>query len=117
METVRTLPKGARQMGPGTFFPVSTSAIILLSLVQFALRSYSMAQILIRGLENEVVARLKERATLHGRSLESEARTILETATGFSAEEALKVVHSWQRRLKDRKMSNSGKLLRKDRQR
>jgi plasmid stability protein len=76
-----------------------------------------MAQILIRGLEDEVVARLKDRATSHGRSLESEVRTILETAAGYTAVEARRVVNDWQRRLAGRKMSDSRNLLREDRQR
>lgn len=76
-----------------------------------------MAQILIRGLEEAVVARLKDRATSHRRSLESEARSILESATGFTAEEARRVVSDWQRRLAGRKFSNSVELLRDDRQR
>ena len=76
-----------------------------------------MAQILIRGLEDEVVARLKDRATSHRRSLESEARSILESATGFTAEEARRVVNDWQRRLAGRKFSNSVELLREDRRR
>jgi len=76
-----------------------------------------MAQILVRGLGEEVVARLKDRATLHGRSLESEARTILETAAGFTADEARRAVRDWQRRLAGRKMTDSRALLREDRQR
>jgi plasmid stability protein len=76
-----------------------------------------MAQILVRGLEDDVVARLKDRATSHGRSLESEARKILESATGFTAEEARRIAKDWQRRLTGREMSDSGELLRKDRRR
>ena len=74
-----------------------------------------MAQILIRGLEDEVVARLKDRATSHRRSLESEARSILESATGFTAEEARQVITDWQHRLAGRKFSNSVDLLAEDR--
>lgn len=76
-----------------------------------------MAQILVRGLENEIVARLKDRASSHGRSLESEARSILESATAFTAEEARQVVNDWQKRLADRKFSDSVELLREDRRR
>ncbi len=76
-----------------------------------------MAQILIRGLEDGVVARLKDRAASHRRSLESEARSILESASGFTAEEARRVVDDWQRRLAGRKFSNSVELLREDRRR
>jgi plasmid stability protein len=76
-----------------------------------------MAQILVRGLENEVVARLKDRAAAHGRSLESEARSILESAAGFTAEEARQVVSNWQKRLAGRKFSDSVDMIREDRQR
>lgn len=76
-----------------------------------------MAQILVRGLEDKVVARLKDRAASHGRSLESEARTILESATGFTADEARRVVRQWQQRLVGRKMADSSRLLAEDRRR
>ncbi len=76
-----------------------------------------MAQILVRGLEDDVVDRLKNRATSHGRSLESEARSILESASGFTAEEARQVVKGWQKRLAGRKFSDSVELLREDRRR
>jgi antitoxin FitA len=76
-----------------------------------------MAQILVRGLEDEVVARLKDRAASHRRSLESEARSILEAATGFTAEVARRVVDDWQRRLAGREFSDSTDLLRDDRRR
>lgn len=76
-----------------------------------------MGQILIRGLESDVVARLKHRAAAHGRSLESEARSILVSAAGFSAEDARSVVDRWQQRLANRSFTDSAELLREDRQR
>ena len=39
-----------------------------------------MAQVLVRQLDTNVVARLKKRAKEHGRSLQSEVKTILEEA-------------------------------------
>lgn len=39
-----------------------------------------MADILVRRLDEDVKARLKQRAKLHGRSVEAEARAILEDA-------------------------------------
>jgi len=39
-----------------------------------------MAQIIVRGLEEEVKTRLREMAKRHGRSLESEVREILRDA-------------------------------------
>ncbi len=76
-----------------------------------------MAQLLVRGLEEKVVARLKDRATSHGRSLESEARSILESAAGFTAKEARLVVNDWRKRLAGRKLSDSVRLLDEDRRR
>jgi plasmid stability protein len=76
-----------------------------------------MAQILVRGLEDGVVDRLKQRAASRGRSLESEARSILESAAGFTAEEARRTVDAWQKRLAGRKFSDSVELLREDRRR
>jgi len=48
-----------------------------------------MAQLVVRRLEEDVKARLKRRATRHGRSLEAEVREILRNA---SNEESLPVV-------------------------
>jgi plasmid stability protein len=76
-----------------------------------------MAQILVRGLDDQIVARLKDRAASHGRSLESEARSILESATGFTAEEARRLVGDWQRRLAGRKFADSVRLLGENRRR
>ena len=39
-----------------------------------------MAQMLVRGLDDEVRDRLRERAKAHGRSVEAEVREILRTA-------------------------------------
>jgi plasmid stability protein len=40
-----------------------------------------MAQIVVRNLDETVKARLKKRATLHGRSMEEEVRQILNNAS------------------------------------
>lgn len=50
-----------------------------------------MADILIRGLDEDVVKRLKKRAKLAGRSLQSETKSILERAAGRSLEESLAI--------------------------
>ena len=39
-----------------------------------------MAQFIVRGLEDDVKARLKRRAERHGRSMEEEVRSILRNA-------------------------------------
>jgi plasmid stability protein len=41
-----------------------------------------MAQLLVRGLSEDLVRRLRERAKAHGRSVEAEHRAILEAAVG-----------------------------------
>jgi antitoxin FitA len=43
-------------------------------------KEYPMAQFVVRDLEEEVKARLKRRAELHGRSMEDEIRHILRNA-------------------------------------
>jgi plasmid stability protein len=45
-----------------------------------------MAQLLVRGIENEVKVKLKRRAKRHGRSMEEEAREILRDATKDESE-------------------------------
>lgn len=50
-----------------------------------------MAQVLVRQIPDETVARLKERAARHGRSLEAELRAILETAVGDPRDELRKL--------------------------
>ncbi|MEL6980773.1 MAG: Arc family DNA-binding protein [Pseudomonadota bacterium] len=44
-----------------------------------------MANLVIRNLPDDVKERLRVRAATHGRSMEAEARAILETATGAPA--------------------------------
>lgn len=44
-----------------------------------------MGQLLVRDLDDEIIRRLKQRAALHGRSMEAEHRAILEQAVSPSA--------------------------------
>ena len=48
--------------------------------IMISKRILVMAQIVVRGIEERVKARLKQRATLHGRSMEEEVRSILRDA-------------------------------------
>ena len=77
-----------------------------------------MGQVLVRQLNDKVVDRLKKRAKEHGRSLQSEVKTILEDAVP-DYERAWKRIDSLRLRLKrsGRKFSNSADLIRKDRDR
>ncbi len=49
----------------------------------------AMAQILIRNLDEAVLAKLRERAAFSGTSLEEEARRALASAAGLTREAAL----------------------------
>jgi len=77
-----------------------------------------MAQVLVRRLDGKVVERLKKRAKEHGRSLQSEVKTILEEAVP-DYEAAWKRIKRFQNRLKEsrRKFSDSAVLIREDRDR
>jgi plasmid stability protein len=76
-----------------------------------------MTRLVVKDLNPEVVARLEVRARSHGRSLEAEAKAILEAAAPLSREEAYQAALESQRRLAGRMMSDSAELLREDRER
>jgi plasmid stability protein len=76
-----------------------------------------MADVLVRGLDPEVIERLKARAKQHGRSLQGEAKAILESAAPLSMTEARALAESWQCRLTGQIQSDSSELLREDRER
>ena len=84
-----------------------------------------MAQILVRKLDKDVVERLKKRAKKQGRSLEAEARILLEQAVRLDAEPAVrldmaaaaKLAARIRARFKGRTFSDSVELLRGDRDR
>lgn len=75
-----------------------------------------MADILVRGLDDKVIKRLKERARLTGRSLQSETKLILERAAGRTLDESLAQAATWRKRL-GKQASNSTDEIREDRQR
>ncbi len=77
-----------------------------------------MPDILIRGLEPETVRRLKARAKQHGRSLQSEAKLLVERAAGSSdQQQVVEMLDRWQKRFAGRNFSSSVPLIRKDRSR
>lgn len=76
-----------------------------------------MAQLLIRELDDEVVARLKTRAQRHGRSLEAELRGILQQAAAAEPVDAQALAARLRRRLAGRDHSESAALVAEDRRR
>jgi len=79
-----------------------------------------MAQILVRNLDEKVVKQLKKRAKREGRSLQAEAKLILEQASQETAVDmatARKLVEEIRSQLKGRKFPDSVELIREDRDR
>jgi antitoxin FitA len=77
-----------------------------------------MGQVLIRGLDDSVIERLRRRADGHNRSLEGELREILNVASQqVDVETARKMIADLRARLANRPHSDSALLIREDRDR
>jgi antitoxin FitA len=76
-----------------------------------------MADLLVRGLDEQTVERLKERARQNRRSLQSEAKAVLEAAATYSMGEARAAAEEWQRRLAQGTYTDSADALHLDRER
>jgi antitoxin FitA len=77
-----------------------------------------MGQLLIRGLDEGVIDRLRRRAEGNHRSLEGELREILEMASRqVDVETARRMVDEFRHRLEGRNHSESTELIREDRDR
>jgi plasmid stability protein len=75
-----------------------------------------VSSIVVRGLDQKTIERLKERARLNGRSLHQEVKTLLErAANALPMREARWVSEGWRRRLDGRSFSDSTPLIREDR--
>ena len=75
-----------------------------------------MGSILVRGLDQKTVERLKERARLNGRSLQQEVKELLERAAEMlTMSEARRVSERWRHWLGGRSLSDSAQLIREDR--
>lgn len=77
-----------------------------------------MRQILVRGLDDKTVERLKRRARSRGRSLQQEVKAILEReAQMFTPDEAHTVTGRWldEVRRAHGEVSGSAMLIREDR--
>ena len=75
-----------------------------------------MAQILVRHLDESVVNRLKERAARGGRSLQAEAKMVLEDATRLDMVAARALAESIRNELAGRGGTDSTELLREIRE-
>jgi plasmid stability protein len=76
-----------------------------------------MAQVLVRDLKAEVVARLKARAKRRGRSLQTELKEILEASSRRTPLEARALADRIRGQLAKRSHADSVDLLAEDRRR
>jgi plasmid stability protein len=74
-----------------------------------------MTNILIRDLDDEVLARLKATAKAHGRSLQAEIHEVLEAASIRTLAETRRLSAQWLKRLGGSSQSDSTRLIREDR--
>ncbi len=76
-----------------------------------------MAQILVRNLDDSVVAELKRVAESHGRSLEAEVREVLTAATRIDRSELRARLAAMRARQRPQTGPDSVELIREDRDR
>jgi plasmid stability protein len=76
-----------------------------------------MAQLLVRNLDPEIIENLKERARRNNRSLQGEAKALLEEAFPVSCPEALEISKKWRSKLEGKIRGDSSKIIREDRRR
>lgn len=76
-----------------------------------------MPNVLVRNVENEILERLKARASCYHHSLQQELKIILQRAAfQYTLREAAKMTEAFRKKMR-RKQTNSAALIREDRQR
>lgn len=76
-----------------------------------------MADLILRDIDPEVVEGLRRRAAPHGRSVEGEARIILEDSLGLAKRRAREAARRIRAGFSGRTFSDSAELIREDRDR
>lgn len=76
-----------------------------------------MAQVLVRGLDDKLLARLKKQAKSNKRSLEAELREIIESGVSPSRAEFVQAARKLREELKGKIFTDSVDLIREDRDR
>lgn len=76
-----------------------------------------MGQVIVRNLDDKIIAALKAKAELHGHSLERELRAILAGAAKPNADERLTLADRIRAMTPKRRQTDSTLLIRKDRDR
>jgi plasmid stability protein len=76
-----------------------------------------MTNVLIRDIDEKLLARLKKAAKENGRSLQAEMHAILESADLRARARTRRISAKWLKELQGRTFSDSADLIRKDRER
>jgi antitoxin FitA len=76
-----------------------------------------VSELILRDVTPEVVEGLRKRAEDHGRSVEGEARAILEESLGLSKSRARDAARRIREQFAGRTFSDSAELIREDRDR
>ncbi len=76
-----------------------------------------MGQVIVRNLDDRVIAALKTKAEIHGQSLEQELRAILSTAALPNVQEKLALADRIRGLTPKRRQTDSTTLIREDRDR
>ena len=74
-----------------------------------------MANVLVRGLDEDVLKRLKAAAKAHGRSLQAEIHDVLPGAGTRNLPQTRRLSARWLKRLRDSSQSDSTLTIREDR--
>jgi len=77
-----------------------------------------MPSVLVRNLDPKTIDRLKVHAAEHGRSVQAEAKAIIEkSVNAYTMAEFRRVAGRMRKKLRGRKHSDSTELIREDRRR
>ncbi|HYO13449.1 MAG TPA: Arc family DNA-binding protein [Thermoanaerobaculia bacterium] len=76
-----------------------------------------MSELILRDVAPEVVEGLRKRAEHHGRSVEGEARAVLQESLGLSKRRAREAARRIREQFAGRTFSESAELIREDRDR
>jgi len=76
-----------------------------------------MGQVIVRNLDDDVVAALKSRAARKGHSLEQELRDILSTAAASDRKQFMRRLADFRTTLGNRVFPDAAELIREDRDR
>ena len=74
-----------------------------------------MANVLVRGLDEDILKQLKASAKAHGRSLQAEIHDVLRRANTRNLAETRRLSAKWLKRLGSTEHSDSAALIREDR--